>query len=100
MAKHIYKQDDCVHCETCVNCSRRKGYYLTVYECDMCDAEGTDVELYETTDGKKQLCASCLTDYEFKSMSQAEIIRELYNMDFWDDVSDSFASNGEFVKVV
>ena len=33
----VYKRNDCVLCETCMGCGRRKDYY--VFECDICKDE-------------------------------------------------------------
>ena len=49
----IIRENDCVGCETCINCGRRDDYYYRV--CDVC---GSDEQLYYFDE--EELCTECL----------------------------------------
>jgi len=51
-----YRENDCVGCETCINCGRNRNYYT--WECDECGYSSTDETEFRKV-GRKDYCVSC-----------------------------------------
>lgn len=51
-----YRENDCVGCETCMNCGRNRNYYI--WECDECGYTSEDKTEFRCVGGK-DYCTDC-----------------------------------------
>lgn len=93
MAHWTERDNDCVGCETCVNCGRKEDYYVTYTECDECKDD--DAELFEYKG--KELCASCLLKEWVGLADRKEIYDILSEIEIEED--DSFLNMFNRVEV-
>lgn len=78
-------ENDCVGCDNCVNCGRKRNY--VVYSCDKCgrDIDEIDESLYEL--GDKEVCLKC-----YALANAKDLVRDLIDDDDFMEIVAEWAS--------